>query len=145
MKRLLLITVTLLFAAHASAEREREINNTATISKTFEMKVESKSSHCQATASQDYFQRGAEAQVETSIDTDECGPAAGSYVIKISVRADGEEEARVLEFPETWERSDDAPVEIVRRYPIGDDVDLLRVRTRKLSCNCTAASAEAEE
>ena len=143
MMRLLVLFIALALATHALADRK--VNNSATFSKTIELKHAPESSHCQATASQDYFQRGAEAQVETTIDTDECDAAEGSYVIKITVRADGAEEPEVLEFPETWERSDDAPVEAIRRYPIGDDVDLLRVRTRKLSCTCKGMSADAEE
>lgn len=143
MRRTLFIFTMLLVATPAVADRD--VSNTLTKTKTVEMKVESKTSHCQATASLDYFQRGAEAQVETSIDTDECGPAQGSYVVKITVRGDGDEEARVLNFDETWERSDDAPVEAKRRYPIGDNVDLLRVKTRKLSCTCTEVSAGNEE
>ena len=143
MTRTIVLVAAVLVANLALADRE--VNNTATISKTFEMKLESDSGLCQATASLDYFQRGAEAQVETSVDTDECGPAAGTYVVKITVRGDGDDEPRVLDFEETWERSDDAPVETIRRYPIGDDVDLLRVKTRKLSCTCTEVSAAEEE
>ncbi len=143
MNRFVLAVLILLGVTPVLADRD--VSNTLTKTKTVEMKVESTTSHCQATASLDYFQRGAEAQVETSIDTDECGPAQGSYVVKITVRGDGDEEARVLNFDETWERSDDAPVEAMRRYPIGDDVDLLRVRTRKLSCTCTEVSAGNEE
>ena len=145
MKRLFFAMLLLSAATSASADRERETNNTATISKTFEMRLEADSGLCQAVASMDYFQRGAEAQVETRIHTDECGPASGSYVVRITVRGDDDEEPRVLRFDETWERSDDAPVQSVRRYPIGDDVDLLRVKTRKLSCSCTEVSVGNEE
>ena len=140
MKRLFLVAAALLLAAPGLADREREVSNTATISNTVEMKLETDSNLCQATASMDYFQRGAEAQVETSIDTDECGPAEGTYIVKITVRGDGDEEPRVLDFEETWERGDDMPVESMKRYPIGDDVDLLRVKTRKLSCTCREVS-----
>ena len=140
MKHVIACLTFLLAAAVASADREREVSNTATISNTVEMKLETDSNLCQATASMDYFQRGAEAQVETSIDTDECGPAEGTYIVKITVRGDSDEEPRVLDFEETWERGDDMPVESMKRYPIGDDVDLLRVKTRKLSCTCRETS-----
>lgn len=133
----------LLVSTHAWAEKE--ISNTLTKSKTIEIKLESESGMCQATASLDYFQRGAEAQVETSIDTDDCGAAKGDYVVKLTIRADGDQESKVLTFDETWERSEDTPVETMRRYPIGDGVDLLRVKTRKLSCTCTGAGEDSTE
>lgn len=142
MNRLFVALATLLVVTSAWGDREREINNTATISKTFELKLESKPGICQATASLDYFQRGNEAQVETSIDTEDCSAAEGAFVVKLTIRADGEEEPSVLDFEETWERNDDAPVESMRRYPIGDNVDLLRVRTRKLSCTCSTDGEE---
>lgn len=130
----------LLVSTHAWAEKE--ISNTLTKSKTIEIKLESESGMCQATASLDYFQRGPEAQVETSIDTDDCAAAKGDYVVKLTIRADGDQESKVLTFDETWERSEDTPVETMRRYPIGDGVDLLRVKTRKLSCTCTDAGED---
>ena len=145
MNRTLLTVLALLVTTSAWGEKDREINNTTTKTKTIEMRLEPTSGVCQATASLDYFQRGNEAQVETSIDTGECGPAKGSYVVKLTIRADGEEESRVLDFEETWERGDDSPVESMRRYPIGDDVDLLRVRTRKLSCTCTEQDATVQD
>ena len=133
----------LLVSTHAWADNE--ISNTVTKSKTIEIKLESESGMCQATASLDYFQRGAEAQVETSIHTEDCAAAKGDYVVKLTVRADGDRESKVLSFDETWERSEDTPVETMRRYPIGDGVDLLRVKTRKLSCTCTDAADKSTE
>lgn len=137
MNRTLLFLAALVVISSAWAEKDKEISNTLTKTKTIEVRLEAEPGMCQATASLDYFQRGVEAQVETSIDTQDCGAAKGNYVVKLTVRADGEQEAKVLDFEETWERSDDTPVESMRRYPIGDDVDLLRVKTRKLSCTCT--------
>ncbi len=94
---------------------------------------------CSVTASLDYFQRGAEAEVETTIENDDCGASRGSYVIEAAIRADGAQGPEKLTFPETWERNDDQAVIITKRYPIGNDVDLLRVKIRKLKCTCDAA------
>ena len=142
MIRLVLTLAAFLTVASSIADEQREISNTATISKTFEIKLESNSGMCQATAAVDYFQRGVEAQVETSIDTEDCDVAKGNYVVKLTIRADGDKEAQVLNFEESWERTDGTPVESMRRYPIGDDVDLVRVKIRKLTCTCTDQSAE---
>ena len=141
MIRLLLALAALLTAASSIADEQREISNTATISKTFEIKLESNSGKGEATAATDYLQYGIEAQVDTSIDTEDCDAAKGNYVVILTIRSD-KEEPQVLSFEESWERTDDAPVESIRRYPIGDDVDLVRVKIRKLSCTCTDQSAE---
>lgn len=135
MTRFLLAIAALLVAASSIADEQEKSSNTATFSKTFEIKLESNSEMCNATAELDYFQRGTEAQVDTSINTEDCGAANGKYVVKLTIRADNNE-SQVLNFEESWERTDGAPVESVRRYPIGDDVDLLRARIRKLSCTC---------
>ena len=143
MRRLSLTLVILLTPSLVWAEPENSDTNTA--SRTIELRLESKSRQCQALASLEYFQRGAEAEVETRIHTDDCGAASGGYVVNITVRGDDDKEPRILRFEESWERSDDGPVETLRRYPIGDDVDLLRLKSRKLSCECadtTEPSAE---
>jgi hypothetical protein len=93
---------------------------------------------CEASASMEYFQRGAEADVKAKVDNADCAASSGSFVVEVTIRADGETESVKLRFEEEWHRDDDAPVDVERRYPIGDDVDLLRVRIRKLSCDCAA-------
>ena len=140
MIRLFIALAALLTVVSSVADQQREVSNTATISKTFEVKLESNSGMCQATAAVDYFQRGVEAQVDTSINTEDCDAAKGNYVVKLTIRTDKDKEAQVLNFEESWERTDDAPVESMRRYPIGNDVDLVRVKIRKLSCTCTDQS-----
>ena len=49
-----------------------------------------------------------------------------------------------LRFEETWQRDNDQPVIIEKRYPIGDDVELKRIRIRKVACACSEAPSEAE-
>jgi hypothetical protein len=95
---------------------------------------------CTATVSLDYFQRGHRAQVELAVDNPYCAASNGGFVIEATVREDGVDEPRKLTFAETWQRDDDATVEMTRLYPIGDNVDLLRIRIRKLTCYCAAAA-----
>ena len=101
------------------------------------------SRNCTATVSLNYFQRGHEAQVELAVDNPHCAASEGGFVIEATVREDGVAEAKKLSFPETWQRDDDAAVEMTRRYPIGDNVDLLRIRIRKVTCSC-AETGEAD-
>lgn len=99
---------------------------------------------CEASASIEYFQRGAEADVKAAVENPDCAASSGRFVVEITVRADGATENAKLRFEEQWQRDDDAPVLSERRYPIGDNVDLLRVRIRKLSCSCADVSSDTE-
>jgi hypothetical protein len=91
---------------------------------------------CQATAALNYFQRGPEAEVEISVDTPQCARASGSFVVEIRIKADDAEEPEKLAFDESWSRDDGKAVTLKRKYAIGDNVQLLRIRLRKLSCSC---------
>lgn len=95
---------------------------------------------CTATVSINYFQRGHEAQVKMIVDNAFCPASEGSFIIEATTRKDGADNAEKLTFPETWQRDDDAAVEMTKRYPIGDNVDLLRIRVRKLTCSCIASA-----
>ena len=145
MKRQLAVTAMMVLAAYAWAGEEPEFSETTSRTKTMEIKIESTSNLCSAIASLDYQQRGAEAEVATSVHTDDCAAANGSYMLKITVRGDADKEPRILSFEESWERSDNTPVESLRRYPIGDDVDLLRIKARKLSCRCADTTEQLAE
>lgn len=136
MKRKLIVPVLILVPMVGWAAEDPDTTPSTARTNSFEIQLEMNSRSCQALASLEYFQRGAEAEVETSIHTDDCDAASGHYVLHVTVRGDDEMEPRILIFEETWERSDDTPVEKIRRYPIGDDVDLLRIKSRKLSCTC---------
>ncbi len=136
MKRELILPATLLLSAIAWAGDEPEFNQTASKTKSMEIRIESNTALCTAIASLEYLQRGAEAEVVTNVHTDDCAAAGGNYTLKITVRGDSDKEPRTLSFEESWERSDDAPVQTEKRYPIGDDVDLLRIKARELSCRC---------
>ena len=146
MIRLVLTLAIFLAAAHSVAGEEedgdKDDSRTATISKTFQIKLESKSAMCVATAELDYSQRGVEAQVETVVDAKDCDTASGNYVVKVTIRSDADGQARVLDFKESWNRTEGLPFESMRRYPIGDEVELKKVRIRKLSCTCADQGTE---
>ncbi len=95
------------------------------------------SQSCRATAALDYFQRGAEAEVEARIDNPHCAASSGEFVVEVTVKADGADAPEKLRFEETWSRADEQTVVFARRYPIGNNVDLLRIRIRKLTCACS--------
>jgi hypothetical protein len=46
---------------------------------------------------------------------------------------------QLLEFFESWQRQDDQPVKFSATYPIGENVDLLRVRPTQSRCTCADA------
>jgi hypothetical protein len=96
---------------------------------------------CEATIAIEYQQRDTQAHASGSIENPQCAASGGSYTMVISVRtASGE--IKTLEFEEQWRRADDRSVQLERDYPIGPNVDLLRVRPRGLRCTCDDAPAQ---
>jgi hypothetical protein len=96
---------------------------------------------CEATLALEYTQRGTIARVESVIENATCAASGGDYTIAIRVR-DAKGEITILEFDEPWQRSDDQPVEFLADYPIGEDVELVGVRSRRLRCVCADASRD---
>jgi len=96
---------------------------------------EQKMLQCAAAIEVEYSQRNTVAGVTGTIDTKECAAASGEYKVVVSVRNDALE-LTTLEFVETWQRLDAEPVIFKKDYPLGDDVDLVRVRTRPVRCTC---------
>ena len=96
---------------------------------------------CEAALALEYTQRGTIARVEGVIENATCAASAGDYTIAIRVR-DENGEITILEFDEPWQRSDDQPVEFLTDYPIGEDVELVGVRSRRLRCVCADASGD---
>jgi hypothetical protein len=140
----IVVCVAMLCTATAAADDKEIEAKSATFSKTFEMKVEQHSTECEATAVLEYFQRGGEAEVEATIENPDCAASSGEFIIETTVRADGQMDSNKLSFPETWSRDDEDPVVITKRYPIGDNVDLMRVKVRKLRCECSKEAAKSD-
>jgi hypothetical protein len=90
---------------------------------------------CAATTTTEYQQRNMSARVAGAIAISDCTAAAGEY--KVAVRVKGESgQVQVLEFSETWQRSDDRDVTFSADYPIGENVELVSVRLSNLTCTC---------
>ena len=90
---------------------------------------------CAATIEVAYTQRDSAVGVEGMIENNVCGASSGDYKLVVSVRNENRE-LQTLEFFESWQRQDDQPVKFSGAYPIGENVDLLRVRPVQLRCTC---------
>lgn len=90
---------------------------------------------CQASVSLAYYQRNTRVRVETTIENASCKTGSGTLDIVASIRnAAGERLALV--FPERWEQRDETSLVFTRDYPIGENVELLRIRSSKVDCVC---------
>ena len=90
---------------------------------------------CDATIGLEYTQRDTLVSVEGSIENGTCAASGGDYTIVVSFRGETGE-LKTLEFGETWQRRDDQPVEFSTDYKIGENADLVGVRSRRLRCVC---------
>lgn len=117
-------------------------------SKTFEkhipVKLEYGAGGCKANLHIEYFQKGTDAHVKTMLSNEECGASSGDYTIRIRYK-DAQGELGLVEYEEAWTRDDDVTVTNEKEYFVGDDIDLVRVNTRRLSCSCTEAQSQEEE
>ncbi len=96
---------------------------------------------CAATAEFEYQQRDTVAHVTGTIENAQCAASGGDYVLAATISgANGE--LTTLEFPQQWARSDAAAVKFTHDLPIGPNVDLRTVRTRRLRCTCTEPPAD---
>jgi hypothetical protein len=98
---------------------------------------------CAATIEVAYTQRDSTVGVEGTIANNVCGASTGDYKLVVSVR-DTNRDLQTLEFLESWQREDDQPVRFSGAYPIGDNVELVRVRPVQLRCTCADVPAKVE-
>ena len=105
-----------------------------------EVQLEYKSNDCEARLSLEYFQRGENAQVNSTLTNGQCAASQGTYTIQVRYRGD-DGELKTRDFAETWSREDAEPVLASKQYFVGEDVDLVRVRSRRLTCTCNDAAA----
>lgn len=99
---------------------------------------------CEARISLDYWQKNTVASVESELTNDQCGPSSGTYVISVRYENDTGD-VLTTDYNETWIRQDDMPLETTREYAIGENVDLVNVRVRKLRCECADPLPVAED
>ena len=95
-----------------------------------------KNTSCEASIQSTFSQRNTLARLEGTIENRTCAASTGEYSVGLRIR-DASGEIKTLEFREMWQRADDKPLTIKSDYPIGENVDLVSVRTRSLSCTCT--------
>ena len=93
---------------------------------------------CAAEVSLNYAQENTIASVEGVIENTTCGASSGSVVLSVRTANESGEQS-TQEFTETWMREDDQPVSFSADYPIGENVDLVRVRALRMRCTCAAA------
>ena len=103
-----------------------------------------KTSVCSARVEIEYSQRNTVAEAEGTIHTEDCEAASGVYTIAARYK-DENGEIRNIESEKTWSRTDDRPVHFSDQLTIGENVDLIRVRARKIKCECAANDAEQSE
>jgi hypothetical protein len=117
-------------------------------SKTFEkhipVKLEYGAGGCKVELRLEYYQKGADAHVKTMLSNEACGASSGNYTIRIRYK-DAQGELGLTEFEEAWNRDDDGMVVNEKEYFVGDDVDIVRVNSRRLSCSCTESHSTDEE
>ncbi len=118
------------------SKKSHEIRYTMTLSTTPPAQQK-----CAAQLLLTFIQKNTVAAVESTLSNPDCGASSGDYTMLVRYR-DENNEMQSLEYPETWRRDDDQDIESRKEYFIGDDVDLVTVRSRKLRCICDTAGAE---
>lgn len=110
----------------------------AHLEKPYTVKIEAKpheNYRCKVNVTVDYLQRNNIAHVESVVTNNDCGASSGTYVIALRF-LDESQSSQEIEFKESWQRTDEQSLTLVKEYPIGDNVDLRRVRAKNLSCTC---------
>lgn len=99
---------------------------------------------CGASTTTRYQQRDTVARVSGTLEIRDCAAASGTFTVAVRVKDDSGVE-KPLEFTQPWQRSDDQDVAFTADYPIGENVDLISVSLRGLTCTCTGLLAEQED
>jgi hypothetical protein len=98
---------------------------------------------CEASIYYEYRQRNTVAVVDATLSNPDCAASSGSYTVLVRFK-DENNEMQSFEYPETWQRDDDRAIESHREYFIGENVDLVTIRSRKLRCICDSTGVEGE-
>lgn len=94
--------------------------------------------HCAVTIEIAYTQRDTVASVDGTLHNTDCAASAGEYKVLVVTRGE-DGKLTTLEFLESWQRNDAEPLPFNGHYPIGANVDLIRVRAQSTRCTCAAA------
>lgn len=114
--------------------------------KTFTVKLKppEQKQYCKARTTTEYYQSDDLAEVNVEIANDDCAASSGSFTMRVRYRTEDSEVVNI-EFDETWQREDDQNILLSRQYPIGENVDLVRVRPAKMRCVCAESEDENEK
>jgi hypothetical protein len=128
-----------------SEARAEQTSTERLAQKKFTVKLEppKQKQYCNASNTIEYFQSDDIVSVSGEITNEQCGTSSGTYTMNIRYR-DKNGELQELDFDESWQRDDNQTVKFKREYTIGEDVDLIRVRTRRMKCICAEIDSEAE-
>lgn len=96
---------------------------------------------CAATIELAYTQRDTMVSVEGTLENKDCAVSSGEYTLAVSIRNENQE-LTTVEFPEEWQRQDDQPVKFAGTYPIGENVDVVRVRPVHVRCTCADSAGK---
>jgi hypothetical protein len=118
-------------------ERDQEIARTEQELTTTIKLPALQSDACEAGIRFEFSQRGTLARLQGTIENRTCAASTGEYSVAVRIK-DAAGEIKTLEFRESWQRADSQAVTFKSDYPIGENVDLLSVRTRSLRCTCAA-------
>ncbi len=99
---------------------------------------------CSATTTTASEQRNTIARIHTTLEIRDCTAASGTFTVELRIKDDGGTE-KPLEFTETWQRSDTTDVQFTADYPIGENVELVDARLRRLSCTCADPAPASNE
>ena len=94
-------------------------------------------SRCKASLELAYQQKDTLAVVDATLNNADCAASSGEYTVLIRYR-DQNSEQQSIEVPVTWERDDDQTIVTRAEYVIGENVDLVNVRPRRVRCLCAA-------
>jgi len=99
---------------------------------------------CRVHVSLAYLQYNDQAQVDATIENEDCAASSGEYTVRLKIR-NQDSDIQLIENVESWARNDDKPIETQTVYDIGHDVDLIRVSTAKLTCTCSKPDEDADD
>ena len=125
---------------HATAQEAMEAEKKYTI----RFETTEHQQYCKAQLWVEYSQRNTLADYNGEITNEDCGASGGSYTISVRYR-DEAGEIHTIESEHAWQRDDDQTVEFAGQAVIGENVDLIRVRGRKVRCVCTEIETPAED
>jgi hypothetical protein len=124
-------------AQAASGQEEEQMRIEGEVKKPYVVRLETTQhkQYCQAKTSIEYVQNNTVASVSGKIENDDCPASSGEYTMNVRYR-DSNGVVHDHDIEETWQRDDDQPIEFSKEYEIGKNVDLIRVRIRRMKCLC---------